>query len=766
MVCGCMAKGTAGEVFKDSKDRACTDIICLISLIITFGGAVAVCIVSIVADPSLMIDLIYPTDTYGNNCGRGSMSDRPVLVYPRLDTDFIDQYSIVVTGRWWSFDPTGFCAEECPDGFDLSDPVLYGGPGYPCGSDNCTAAEYYYTFRTTNLLGRCIPSSATLPAAQRNLCVFPNCTSAEATALNASYPGSISCATVDSQPNARNTWVVCPAGCVGDCCTAHQATCDPAVVDGALQVTEAVTETFTPTAQTDEDIGFTQSYATYVQLVLGGSEGLIVTEGIISMTIFGVVLPIVAGFVWAIFLWFFAGIVVYVLIGALVTMLVVLDVVLLAKAGFFSVDTSAIDSIIGATNTSTFGSITSEASDTWQTWFTVLAVISIILTVMLIIFLVSNRKCIARLVGILQEVTKVFKAMFGIVLWPFFDILGQTLVFLFGFFALFFTVNAPTSLYNEQWHVAIAVIFLIFVIFWLQQFVRATVWSSMSATICRWYIEQNDPVMKECCGMGHGIGKLVSGTSLILCKHLGTMAFGALIIAVVQTIRAMIQMVDYYTQDLQKKNYLLSLALKCIQCCLACIQRTIEMITYYGFVFTAMQGEPFCKACYSTFAFVMANPAQTAINKTVSKVLNLLIGISTPTLSAAVTFWYLEYGAGDYPEKYNTLVAAAVTFLISYIVTSGITSIYDCAIDTIFLCSFKDMNDNKPPKYMSNDLRAAFGLDLADEEAYLVAGVPVNKAINYKSHTQRRRERKSAAGGTTTVDPAGVASASASADGV
>ena len=49
---------------------------------------------------------------------------------------------------------------------------------------------------------------------------------------------------------------------------------------------------------------------------------------------------------------------------------------------------------------------------------------------------------------------------------------------------------------------------------------------------------------------------------------------------------------------------------------LACIQKTIENITYYGFIFVAMRGENFCRACGSTFVFIIKY-AQTPINKTV-----------------------------------------------------------------------------------------------------------------------------------------------------
>jgi len=755
--CCCLKKAADGEVFKPASARACTDIICLLLMLLCLGFASGIAGYTVHSHPTLLTDLYAPPDNWGNNCGRGFMMKKPVLVYPRLDSDFVEQYAVVSTGQYWRFKPTGYCAEECPTGFDLSNPIQYGGLLYGCNKQrHCdqTVPTYYYTYLTTNMLGRCIPSAATLPAETRNLCVVPSCTSTQARALNTTYPHSINCASIKSQPDSRNTWQVCPPGCTGrpgdpsTCCGAQKNACE-------LEVTEAITESFTPAAKTEDDVGFTQKFATYVQLTIGGAEGLIVPDGLLCMTVFGLSMPIGIGFIWAIFLWFFAGVMVYLISIFLVLLMGLIDFILAAKAGWFTIDPKSqefmklqahLNKIPGiATSNFTLASINSTANETWQKWYTALAIIFIIATILLVIFLVANRKALDRLVGILRETTKVFKAMFGIVLWPFWDILFQTVFFVYFIFILIFTVNSPPDLYPSEAENGVAVAFVVFVYYWISQFIRATIWTSMSAAICRWYITQNEPDQKRCCGIGHGLNKLFSGTCLIICKHLGTMAFGALIIAIVQTIRTVVMYIDQQTQQMQNQNLVLKVVMKGVQCCLACLQKTIEVITYYGFVFVAMQGQPFCKACYSTFVFVISNPAQVAINKVVVKILVILIGLSTPVISACAAFAYLEWCSIDpfYKDKYNNLVAVAVTFLISYIVTTGVVSIYECAIDSIFLCAFKDMADNKPPKYMSNDLRKAFGLDLADEEAFLIAGSPPS-AKSYKTYAQREAEAKAA----------------------
>ena len=53
-------------------------------------------------------------------------------------------------------------------------------------------------------------------------------------------------------------------------------------------------------------------------------------------------------------------------------------------------------------------------------WYAALAVVFLILTFIIILFFWFARKAIKRLIAIVQECTKVFKAMAAIVLWPVF----------------------------------------------------------------------------------------------------------------------------------------------------------------------------------------------------------------------------------------------------------------------------------------------------------------------------------------------------------
>ena len=66
---------------------------------------------------------------------------------------------------------------------------------------------------------------------------------------------------------------------------------------------------------------------------------------------------------------------------------------------------------------------------------------------------------------------------------------------------------------------------------------------------------------------------------------------GAFVIALCQTLRLGMKLLDSMTQDAQDKNMVLKLGMKCVQCCMWCLQKTVEFVSYYGYVYVAIEGD-------------------------------------------------------------------------------------------------------------------------------------------------------------------------------
>ena len=137
------------------------------------------------------------------------------------------------------------------------------------------------------------------------------------------------------------------------------------------------------------------------------------------------------------------------------------------------------------------------------------------------------------------------------------------------------------------------------------------------------YFFRRDPLMKSRCSLAASLCRVIR-------YHLGTIFFGSFIIALIQLIRIVMAIIDKQTQRLQEGNKMLKLAMKCVQLCMWCFEKTVKFITNYCYIYVAMQGSGFCKSCFAVFSLILGNPAQLALNTLVRNILSLIQMIAIP----------------------------------------------------------------------------------------------------------------------------------------
>ena len=244
-------------------------------------------------------------------------------------------------------------------------------------------------------------------------------------------------------------------------------------------------------------------------------------------------MPIGLAFCWAVFVYLFAGVLVYTLIVVEILCMVGLCSLFCAKAGWF--DPAAAVASLDATFLTTIGANFTDASSSiaavsdaseHQTAYAVLAVFMILLTLVNIVMLIVWRICIKRLISILRECSKVFKDMVYIFAWPL-GMCGRARRHLLrgpglGVYFCYYAYEGTPN----QWPLVVAVVLLSL---WTLELVRATSYTAMAGAIASWYVHQNAPSAEKRCCPRLGFLLLVSSLWTVLSRHLGSVAFGALV---------------------------------------------------------------------------------------------------------------------------------------------------------------------------------------------------------------------------------------------
>jgi len=175
----------------------------------------------------------------------------------------------------------------------------------------------------------------------------------------------------------------------------------------------------------------------------------------------------------------------------------------------------------------------------------------------------------------------------------------------------------------------VVLLYFLFGVLWTLESIKNVGYCSLSGNFSDWYFFRRDTSMRSKCPLARSFCR-------VLRYHLGTIAFGSFIIAVVQLIRIFLMLLDKYTKKQQQSNLLIKLTIKCAQCCLWCLEKTLKFITNYCYIYTAMQGSGFCKSCFLTFSLIVTNPGQLAINTFVRTILSWIQIIGVPVASGWV----------------------------------------------------------------------------------------------------------------------------------
>ncbi|XP_046368399.2 choline transporter-like protein 4 isoform X3 [Haliotis rufescens] len=197
--------------------------------------------------------------------------------------------------------------------------------------------------------------------------------------------------------------------------------------------------------------------------------------------------------------------------------------------------------------------------------------------------------------------------------------------------------------------------------------------------------------------------------------HLGTLAFGSLIIAIVQMIRIFLEYLDHKLKG--SENAVAKFFLKCLKCCFWCLEKFIKFINKNAYIITAIYGKNFCMAAKDAFFLILRNVVRVVVIDKVTDFLLFIGKLVVVGLVGAGSFFFFD-GRIPYLAKYTPnlnfyVVPIVVVIIGSYIIAACFFSVYGMAVDTLFLCFLEDLERHDgsadKPYYMSKEMMGILG---------------------------------------------------------
>uniref|UniRef100_A0A670I5R8 Choline transporter-like protein n=1 Tax=Podarcis muralis TaxID=64176 RepID=A0A670I5R8_PODMU len=172
--------------------------------------------------------------------------------------------------------------------------------------------------------------------------------------------------------------------------------------------------------------------------------------------------------------------------------------------------------------------------------------------------------------------------------------------------------------------------------------------------------------------------------------HIGSIAFGSLILTIVQLIRIVLEYMDHKLKG--SGNKVAKCLLCCMKCCFWCLEKFVKFLNRNAYIMIAIYGKNFCVSAKNAFMLLMRNAARVVV---LDKVTDLLLFFGKLLVVGGVGILSFFFFTGripiDKPEFKSPVLnyywLPILTVVVgAYFIAQGFFSVYNMCVDTLFLC--------------------------------------------------------------------------------
>jgi len=239
-----------------------------------------------------------------------------------------------------------------------------------------------------------------------------------------------------------------------------------------------------------------------------------------------------------------------------------------------------------------------------------------------------------------------------------------------------------------------AFLYHLFGLLWVNAFIIGGTQFIIGASACIWYFECNSDTK--------GRGTVGRGFWWLFRYHLGSVAFGACIIAICQMIRIIF---EYYRRQIQtasRDNKLVKALLCLTGYLLWLMENCVKYITKNAYIQIALTNNSFCKSAWNAFTLLLKHAHRFGLGNSIGFVYMLFGCICIAACNTVISYVFLtEYTSLDITEPFAPMVVVAC---VSVVIGFAFLSIFSFSSDAIFQAFLLDEElrfaGNDRPEYM------------------------------------------------------------------
>lgn len=344
---------------------------------------------------------------------------------------------------------------------------------------------------------------------------------------------------------------------------------------------------------------------------------------------------------------------------------------------------------------------------------TLLALAIILSTISLVFFLiiVASRKRIALAIQVIKEASKAVQALPALIFLPVLKYISLIILFAWGIFMFAIMATSGKSIASAfdsatQEYVGdnfspdqiyyFLIIYVVFGMYWSWNFIIGCGQCSIAGSVATWYWCRDKSKIPL-----FTVGNAVYRT---LRYHAGSIAFGAMLVAIIQTIQFIMMQVQRRLKE--ANNKIAQLILATLQCIFCCLEKLLHLLNKNAYIEIAVYGYSYCEASRNAFQLIMRNSLRLLAIDGIGSFI-LFAGKLAITSGVTILGAYLLRRENQLVTMYA--VPLIIIFVAAWVISTCFVAVTDMAIDTIFICFCEDCEHNdgsdEKPYYMPDSLK-------------------------------------------------------------
>jgi len=192
--------------------------------------------------------------------------------------------------------------------------------------------------------------------------------------------------------------------------------------------------------------------------------------------------------------------------------------------------------------------------------------------------------------------------------------------------------------------------------------------------------------------------------------HVGSAAFGSLILAIVQSIKLILKYFEWQAEKFKgKTNTCIVCMFKCLICCVNCCESCIKFISKHAYIEVMLTGKNFCESCKSAMQLITSNTMRFGIVTLLGDVFIFIGKLFICILATLIGYLIITKCSPYSTTIYSATLPTVAFFIMSYCVAELFMLVYGMAINAILHCYCLDetMHQSNPslPQYTPDELK-------------------------------------------------------------